>query len=156
MKHLTYNRDSEDSIKPHYAMNSVARSVRLDLAKRYAVQPSSAKDAPDKWFFDVGGFFITTIPDTGIKIGKLEVCFNLQHLDFFAECLEKALTPGRPFAKLHGKWSCLCLTFNVYNELKRIFHSNLGHYEIEYKIAFEAWKDRHAKPEAFGSSPGRN
>ncbi|KKN37551.1 hypothetical protein LCGC14_0762340 [marine sediment metagenome] len=112
----------DDHVKIHFVSTiEVAEEVAANLASRYD-GTFEVDETGIECCWDPGGMMMVGDEVFSFPLGSITVRCKAQHFDFFVDHLQSCEPRGnhKKYIKIHGKWICICLEVDEFEQLKKL------------------------------------
>lgn len=111
---------SELVAKPHYASTAnIAQYVTSDLTSRYGPATSTETEG-NEFLWDPGGILMMSDEVFRFQLDNITLLCRAQHFEEFVHQVFTSGVRDGGYVKLHGNWTCVCITENEFNKLKTL------------------------------------
>ena len=112
----------DEWVKTHYISNkAIAEEVLTDLQARFNY--TEMDEIPDKEVtWDPGGMLMMNDADFIFNLGDIAIHCKAQHFPYFVPHLNRYSVRGTntKYVKIHGHYSCICITPEEFEILKKL------------------------------------
>jgi len=118
-----YDGYDNEHVKVHFASTKeIAEEVATELRQRFPGSFVIAEAEDNVCGWDPGGMLMTGDEVFSFLLDNITVECKAQHFDYFVGCIQNYQPRGdaTKYFKIHGKWTCICVTPNEYSQLLKL------------------------------------